>query len=109
MSSYGYYNLFSFCKIISAPKLPATTLANSCYLYMFYGCTSLKEIYCNARYFLGTTVITGTIDTYLLQNVPNTTVCIFHNNPAWSGPTSRGTNTIPSNWQIVDWVQTLPS
>lgn len=109
MSSYGYYNLFSFCKIISAPKLPATTLANSCYLYMFYGCTPLKEIYCNARYFSGTTVITGTIDTYWLQNVPNTTACIFHNNPAWSGSTSRGTNTIPSNWQIVDWVQTLPS
>lgn len=40
-----------------------------------------------------------------LINVPNTTDCIFHKNPDWSGPTSRSANTIPSDWKIVDWVQ----
>ena len=28
----------------------------------------------------------------------------FYKNHEWSGPTSRGTNTIPSDWKIVDWV-----
>ena len=39
---YGFYNLFYECtSLITAPKLPATTLANYCYQNMFYGCTSL--------------------------------------------------------------------
>jgi hypothetical protein len=44
----GYYNafanLFSYCDTIievSPNFLPATTLADGCYSYMFYGCTSL--------------------------------------------------------------------
>ena len=41
---YAFYNLFRNCtKIVDASELilPATTLANNCYHYMFYGCTSL--------------------------------------------------------------------
>ena len=35
--------MFSGCtNLKSAPKLPATTLARSCYAYMFSGCTNLK-------------------------------------------------------------------
>ena len=29
--------------LTQAPELPATTLANSCYYYMFIGCTSLTQ------------------------------------------------------------------
>ena len=41
---YAFYKLFISCTNIvnvSSNFLPATTLADSCYSYMFYGCTSL--------------------------------------------------------------------
>lgn len=103
-----YQSMFNGCtSLVNAPKLPAPRLTTTCYYRMFYDCTSLKEIYCNARYSSssGTAEITTSISSYWLQNVPNTTDCVFHKNPEWSGPTSRGVNTIPSNWQIVDWIQ----
>ena len=38
-----YEYMFYYCTgLKNAPKLPATTLANYCYYCMFYGCTSLK-------------------------------------------------------------------
>ena len=38
-----YQYMFASCySLKTAPKLPATTLAESCYEYMFAGCTSLK-------------------------------------------------------------------
>ena len=37
--------MFHNCtSLITAPELPATTLAYRCYYTMFYGCTSLTEI-----------------------------------------------------------------
>ena len=37
-----YYYMFNGCtSLTTAPVLPATTLAKECYHYMFYGCTSL--------------------------------------------------------------------
>ena len=42
--SYAFYDLFKNCTTIiqvSETFLPASTLADSCYFYMFYGCTSL--------------------------------------------------------------------
>ena len=42
--NYAFYELFYNCtNIVSVSEdfLPATTLANSCYRSMFYGCTSL--------------------------------------------------------------------
>ena len=42
MASCCYVALFYNCtSLISAPSLPATTLAEYCYAYMFAGCTSL--------------------------------------------------------------------
>ena len=102
-----YYQMFQGCaSLVNAPALPATTLADDCYVYMFYGCTNIKEIYCNIRYNSdGTTEITSMIGYSWLSGVPDTTDCTFHKNPDWSGPTRRGNNTIPSNWQIVNWTQ----
>ena len=38
-----YYNIFAYCtSLTTAPVLPATTLARYCYSYMFNGCTSLQ-------------------------------------------------------------------
>ena len=40
--TYTFYRLFSGCtSLTTAPELPATTLAASCYQQMFSGCTSL--------------------------------------------------------------------
>ena len=39
-----YMGMFTDCiALTSAPQLPATTLAQSCYYAMFFGCTSLTE------------------------------------------------------------------
>ena len=39
-----FCNLFKSCiALISAPELPATTLANECYSSMFFDCTNLKK------------------------------------------------------------------
>ena len=42
LASSCYYQMFYGCtSLTTAPSLPATTLADSCYRQMFYGCTSL--------------------------------------------------------------------
>lgn len=42
MANYCYMYMFYGCtSLISAPALPATTLATQCYYFMFGGCTSL--------------------------------------------------------------------
>ncbi|MBR4326139.1 MAG: T9SS type A sorting domain-containing protein [Bacteroidales bacterium] len=38
---YAFAYLFAGCPMLSAPKLPALTLSNHCYEYMFLGCTYL--------------------------------------------------------------------
>ena len=39
-----YYQMFYGCtNLVNAPELPARTLAKYCYQYMFYNCTSLTE------------------------------------------------------------------
>jgi len=39
-----YTYMFAGCtKLATAPELPATTLINSCYSSMFYGCSNLTD------------------------------------------------------------------
>ena len=65
-----FCSLFENCSVLtSAPKLPATTLADNCYQYMFYGCTSLTSApelpakklayYCYYEMFAGCTSLTS--------------------------------------------------
>ena len=105
LKSYCYSSMFNNCSSLTkSPKLPATTLASSsCYNQMFYYCKKLKEVYCNAHYNEDGSEITTYIGSYWLSGVPNTTDCIFYKNKDWSGPTTRGSETIPSNWQIADY------
>ena len=68
---YAFHNLFSGnTKVVNAENLslPATTLANSCYYYMFYDCTNLTTApelpaetlasYCYSNMFEGCTSLT---------------------------------------------------
>lgn len=107
IADYSFYNMFYGCSNLTiAPKLKFTKITSSgnTMYGMFQNCSSLKELYCNVQYVQSTTLTTS-LGTNWLSGVPNTTDCIFHKNPDWTGPTSRTVNTIPSNWQIVDWVQ----
>ena len=103
LASNCYQFMFTGCtSLVNAPELPATTLASNCYYYMFGSCTKLNTIKAKCMYSSGTTLITSSISSSWLFNVsPKGT---FYKNPDWSGPTSRGPNTIPSDWTIVDWV-----
>ena len=104
LAEHCYDSMFQYCSsLTNAPKLPATTLAPYCYNYMFSGCSKLKEVYCNAHYKADGSEITTNIGTSWLAGVPYTTDCIFYKNKDWSGPTTRGSNTIPSNWQIATY------
>ena len=42
---HAFAGLFQGCtSLTKAPALPATTLSDYCYFYLFYGCESLKEV-----------------------------------------------------------------
>ena len=66
---FAFYQLFKDCtSLTKAPRLPATTLADSCYYHMFKGCTSLIKApylpatalaqYCYKGMFSGCTSLT---------------------------------------------------
>lgn len=43
LTTYCYSYMFRSCtSLVTIPELPATTLAAGCYYYMFYGCTKIK-------------------------------------------------------------------
>ena len=45
LPNYAFYELFQYCNsLVSAPALPATTLAEGCYKGMFWGCSSLTQV-----------------------------------------------------------------
>jgi hypothetical protein len=45
LTNYCYAYMFQGCtSLTTAPELPATTLTEGCYAYMFQGCTSLKSV-----------------------------------------------------------------
>ena len=91
-----YFGMFSGCTSLStAPALPATALADSCYSSMFQGCTSLKRIEMMAIERTPTNATTNWV-----QGVPTTTDGVFVQNAqaTWS---TRGNSGIPNNWQIV--------
>lgn len=68
IDAFCFNRLFYNTPIITAPELPATTLAQSCYSYMFSGCTSLTTAprlpattlaaYCYSDMFSGCTSLT---------------------------------------------------
>ena len=126
-SNARFCYLFNYCtQLTSAPELPATTLADDCYLSMFVGCTSLTTApalpattlanSCYSQMFYGCRALQSV--TMLATNV-SASDCL-HNwlYGAGTGATSRtlkvanqeayntivntkyaGNSALPSNWQ----------
>ena len=90
-----YSHMFYGCtSLVTAPELPATTLADYCYSHMFYGCTKLNHIKCLA------TDISASycLDSWVTKVASTGT---FVKNPSMSSwPT--GNSGIPTGWTVVD-------
>ena len=95
LTNYCYYQMFKGCtSLTAAPELPATTLVNSCYRSMFNGCTRLNSIKCLA------TDISAT-------NCTNDWVTNVAASGTFTKATSMsdwttGINGIPSGWTVQD-------
>ena len=88
---YGY--MFSGCKnLTTAPELPATTLVKNCYNSMFYGCTKLK--YIKAMF---TTKPSKTYTEDWVTNVASSGTFVKNSAATW---TTTGNNGAPTGWTI---------
>ena len=87
---YAFVTLFKGCtSLTKAPALPATTLSDYCYFYLFYGCESLKEVRISA-----TKTATGALANWLAN--ASTTGDIYCDPNAKIFPASI--SGIPSGW-----------
>ena len=86
---YGCTNL------TTAPQLPATTLAEYCYDYMFYGCSKLNKITMLA------TDISATNCLYEWVGKVASSGTFIKNAAMTSLPS--GENGIPNGWTIQDY------
>ena len=93
LRSWDYANMFQGCtSLIDAPELPAETLLNNCYWYMFYGCTSLKTVRCRAK-------VTAKDATYnWLSGVKTAGTLYGHSEYGWSSDV----HGIPTNWTFEE-------
>lgn len=90
-AAYCFYHLFSGCtSLVTAPELPATTLAGSCYRNMFSGCTSLSSICVSfATWFNCTGSWVVGVATSGTFRCPSAL------------PDERGVDKIPEGWTII--------
>lgn len=89
-----YYSLFSGDSyLVTPPELPATTLKQGCYAYMFRNCSSLNYIKC-----LATDISATDCTSNWLSGVSSTGSFVKDANTTW--PT--GTSGIPTGWTVVD-------
>jgi hypothetical protein len=88
--------MFSDCtSLTTAPALPATTLTNYCYSYMFYDCTRLRNVTC-----LATDISAYECTKNWLNNVASSGT--FIKNPSMNNWTT-GSSGIPSGWTVQDY------
>jgi hypothetical protein len=114
--------MFTYCtSLVTAPALPATTLANGCYVTMFGGCTSLVTApvlpaatlagYCYLNIFAGCTNLNNitmlatdiSADNCLsdwVSNVSPTGTFTKHKDMT---SLQSGTSGIPAGWTVVDY------
>ena len=97
LANYCYSYMFNNCKnLTTAPELPATTLVKYCYQYMFYNCTNIK--YIKAMF---TTRPSGSSPNYYTENwvkgVSATGTFVKNSAASWN---VTGANGIPTGWTI---------
>ena len=97
LAEYCYYYMFRGCTgLTTAPVLPATTLVKNCYGNMFYGCTNLNSVT-----MLATDISASGCLSNWLKNVSSTGTFI---KDASQTSLKTGANGIPSGWTVVDYV-----
>jgi hypothetical protein len=79
--------------LTTAPELPATRLAESCYRQMFSGCKNLNYIKC-----LATNISATSSTTQWVFNVASAGTFVTPSSTKWS----TGANGIPSGWTRVN-------
>ena len=96
--NYECYRMFGSCtSLTTAPALPATILANSCYYQIFLGCTVLSSVN------VGLTSWNGANST--TQWLNDTASTGTFKCPAALGTNEtieRGANRCPNNWTVVN-------
>jgi hypothetical protein len=96
-----YFGMFSGCtNLTTAPALPAKTLAERCYGNMFYGCLKLSSVTC-----LATDISANWCTVGWLYNVSASGTFTKAAGVSW--PTSQSSNLytgIPDGWTVVDYV-----
>jgi hypothetical protein len=80
--------------LVTAPELPATTLANGCYQSMFGGCSKLNYIK-----MLATNISASSCLSNWVSIVSSTGT--FVKNPAMTS-LPNGTSGIPNGWTVVN-------
>ena len=84
--------MFQATGITTSPDLPALTLENYCYHYMFRNCSSLNRVKA-----LFTTTPSSSFTYNWLSNVASTGTFIKNANATW---TTTGANGIPTGWTV---------
>lgn len=88
-----YQYMFSDCtSLTTAPELPATTLAKYCYSSMFMGCSKLKYIK-----MLATDISADYCLHYWVNGVSNTGTFVKNKDATWN---VTGDDGIPSRWTV---------
>lgn len=94
LSQGCYWYMFEGCAITDAPELLATTLVRECYGNMFIDCHNLNYIKCMAN--SGLTVASGL--TGWVKNVAASGIFVKASGVNWS----TGDNGIPSGWVVYE-------
>ena len=90
-----YYYMFGYCSsLTTAPELPATTLASQCYYYMFYSCSKLNYIK-----MLATNISASNCLSSWVYGVSSTGTFV---KAASMTSLPTGTSGIPSGWTVKD-------
>lgn len=95
LNDYCYDYMFSGCSsLVTAPELPATILNEGCYYGMFYGCSKLNYIK-----MLATDIsVFSCLDNWVVS-VASTGTFVKNKNATWN---KTGTSGIPSGWTVYN-------
>lgn len=88
-----YWYMFDVTNLTKAPELPATTLVTTCYRGMFENCSNLNYIKCLAS----SGITTGKCESWV-TNVSPTGTFVKDANATWA----VGKNGIPTGWIVQD-------